>query len=172
MHGFPKLPGSSDWPRHSGLLCHITSLPGPGGTGDLGPAAYRFVAQLARAGQRAWQVLPIGPTGFGDSPYQTASVLGGNPLLISIDRLMEDGLLPAGITSLAPVETSEADFAAAQAYKWPLFERAFRKLFADVQHAALRAEFGEFAERERAWLDDYALFMAIKEAQGLRPWTE
>ncbi len=88
MHGFPKLPGSSDWPRHSGLLCHITSLPGPGGTGDLGPAAYRFVAQLARAGQRAWQVLPIGPTGFGDSPYQTASVLGGNPLLISIDRLM------------------------------------------------------------------------------------
>ena len=94
MHGQPTLPGSSDWPRHSGLLCHITSLPGPGGCGDLGPEAYRFLQQLARGGQRAWQVLPIGPTGFGDSPYQTASVLGGNPLFVSIDQLVADEFDP------------------------------------------------------------------------------
>ena len=160
MHGHAKLPGSSDWPRHSGLLLHITSLPGRGGCGDLGPAAYRFLDQLTRGGQRAWQVLPIGPTGFGDSPYQTASVLAGNPLLISIDKLVASGLL---------------DFAAAQAYKWPLFEAAFARLHSPESSddfAQLRRELAAFSAQEHRWLDDYALFMAIKEEQGLRPWTE
>lgn len=175
MHGHQKPPGSSNWPRHSGLLLHITSLPGRGGCGDLGPAAYRFLEQLTRGGQRAWQVLPIGPTGFGDSPYQTASVLAGNPLLISIDKLVDSGLLDASVLAQAPAESAQADFAAAQAYKWPLFEAAFARLHGPESSdgvAQLRRELAAFSAQEQSWLDDYALFMAIKEEQGLRPWTE
>ena len=174
MHGQPTLPGSSDWPRHSGLLCHITSLPGPSGCGDLGPEAYRFLHQLARGGQRAWQVLPIGPTGFGDSPYQTASVLGGNPLFVSIDQLVADGQLSAEVLRSAPVESAEADFAAAQAYKWPLLLRAFDRLRTDESPTLepLRRELAAFSSQQHTWLDDYALFMAIKEEQALRPWIE
>ncbi|MFO0654685.1 MAG: 4-alpha-glucanotransferase [Polyangia bacterium] len=174
MHGHPKLPGQSSWPRHSGLLLHITSLPGRGGCGDLGPSAYRFLDQLLRGGQRSWQVLPIGPTGFGDSPYQTASVLGGNPLFVSIDKLVEDGLLPSDVLDAAPAESATADFAAAQAYKWPLFERALQNLRAGQSEASMRLlrEFAAYVEAERSWLDDYALFMAIKEEQKLRPWTD
>jgi len=174
MHSHAKLPGSSNWPRHSGLLCHITSLPGRGGCGDLGPEAYRFLKQLARGGQRAWQVLPMGPTGFGDSPYQTASVLGGNPLFIGIDQLVSDGLLDGAALSEAPAESALADFAQAQAYKWPLFATAFERLHSETTAhlAQLRTELAAFSAQQQSWLDDYALFMAIKEAQGLRPWTE
>ncbi len=174
MLGHPALPGRSNWPRHSGLLLHITSLPGPGGCGDLGSSAYQFIEQLARGGQRAWQVLPIGPTGFGDSPYQTASVLGGNPLMLSIDKLVDEGLLPKEVLPRAPKEAALADFAAAQAYKWPLFERAFLTLRDEQGETAsrLRSELLAFARSESSWLDDYALFMAIKEEQQLRPWTE
>src|SRR3954467_14019311 len=82
--------------RESGILLHITSLPAPHGVGDLGPAAYRFVDFLARTGQQIWQVLPLGPTGYGNSPYQCYSAFGGNPLLISLEMLADDGLLQAG----------------------------------------------------------------------------
>jgi 4-alpha-glucanotransferase len=81
------------FPRESGILLHPTSLPGPHGIGDFGPAAFRFVEWLAAAGQRLWQVMPLGPTGYGDSPYASPSAFAGNPLLISLGWLTGDGLL-------------------------------------------------------------------------------
>src|SRR6478735_12372716 len=81
------------FPRASGALLHPTSLPGQFGIGDLGPSAFEFIEFLASAGQRLWQMLPLGPTGYGDSPYQCFSAFAGNPLLISLERLIEDGLL-------------------------------------------------------------------------------
>jgi 4-alpha-glucanotransferase len=88
--------------RASGILLHPTSLPGPYGIGDLGPAAYKFVDFLVAAGQTYWQILPLGPTGYGDSPYQTFSAFAGNPLLISPELLVEDGLFPATALDHAP----------------------------------------------------------------------
>src|ERR1700758_1454699 len=88
--------------RSAGILLHPTSLPGPYGIGDLGPEAYRFIDFLAAAGQRIWQVLPLGPTGYGDSPYQLFSAFAGNPLLISLDRLAEEDLLSRAELEAAP----------------------------------------------------------------------
>jgi 4-alpha-glucanotransferase len=167
--------------RHSGLLLHFTSLPGPGGVGDLGPEAHRFLGQLARGGQRAWQVLPIGPTGFGDSPYQTASVLAGNPLLLSMDALCESGLLDAADLRAAPPASARADYGAALAFKRPLLQKACVRLQA-AQHglatgtsadlSALGRDFAAYCAAEREWLDEYALFMAIKEECNQRPWMQ
>ena len=94
--------------RHSGLLLHFTSLPGPGGVGDLGPEAHKFLERLVRGGQRAWQVLPIGPTGYGDSPYQTASVIAGSPLLFSMEAQRARGLLDAADLKTAPPASAVA----------------------------------------------------------------
>src|SRR6266571_1805742 len=88
--------------RRSGILLHPTSLPGPHGSGDLGGAAHRFVRWLADAGQRVWQVLPLGPTGFGDSPYQALSSRAGNPLLVSLDALAREGGLETAALAAAP----------------------------------------------------------------------
>src|ERR1035441_7652232 len=93
---------SVTFPRSSGILLHPTSLPGRFGIGDLGPEAYGFVDFLAAAGQRIWQVLPLGPTGYGDSPYQLFSAFAGNPLLISLDGLAAEGLLTREELALAP----------------------------------------------------------------------
>ncbi|MFO0577980.1 MAG: 4-alpha-glucanotransferase [Polyangia bacterium] len=171
--------GASLWPRHSGLLLHITSLPGPGGCGDLGPEAHRFIERLVRARQRAWQVLPIGPTGFGDSPYQTASVQAGSPLLVSPQRLVDDGLLSHDdLRAAAPVPPSDvADFEAARAYRGYTFERAHEHLLR--ARSGLRPgleglvhEHDRFCAEERDWLEDWALFAALKEEQAERPWIE
>ena len=166
------LPSRSHWPRHSGLLLHISSLPGPGGLGDLGLAAHHFLSLLEAAGQRAWQVLPVGPTGFGDSPYQTSSSLGGHPLFVSIDGLVRLGLLPAEVLSLAPKEHPQADFVAAQNYKWPLLKEAHHTLQESNHHRSLRDDLQKFIYDEADWLTDFALFMAIKEEQEYRPWTQ
>lgn len=165
-------------PRHSGLLLHFTSLPGPGGCGDLGPEAHRFVEQLARAGQRAWQVLPLGPTGYGDSPYQTASIFAGNPILVSPQGLCDDGLLPAEELRELPPSSARADYGAAQTVRWRLFEQAARRLFGsdgelgDAQRAALRRDFDRYCEAQSDWLPDYTLFAAIKEEQGMAAWID
>jgi 4-alpha-glucanotransferase len=180
MSDFTSAPSLlSAWPRHSGLLLHFTSLPGGGGCGDLGPAARQFVQQLARAGQRAWQVLPIGPTGFGDSPYQTASVLAGNPLLVSPELLCADGLLDASDLSHAPPVSGRADYEVAHRYRWPLFNKACARLLAARFGLAQTAELGQlwrdfssFCATEAAWLEEYALFMALKEEHALAPWTQ
>ena len=99
------------FPRSSGILLHPTSLPGRFGIGDLGPEAYGFVDFLAAAGQKIWQVLPLGPTGFGDSPYQLFSAFAGNPLLISLDQLAEEGLLtPEELAAAPEFPADEVDY--------------------------------------------------------------
>src|SRR5258708_30519826 len=106
------------FPRSSGVLLHPTSLPGRFGIGDLGPSAFEFIDLLASAGQRLWQVLPLGPTGYGDSPYQCFSAFAGNPLLISLERLIEDGLLTetqAGHQQV--VQPGSVDYAAVIAHR-------------------------------------------------------
>lgn len=146
--------------RSSGVLAHVTSLPSPHGVGTMGKAAYDFVDFLAAARQTYWQVLPLGHTGFGDSPYQCFSAAAGNPYLIDLDLLVEDGLLTAAEVRAGDFEASpdEADFEQLADTRWPLFRKAYRR--ADD---ALRARIAAFREENAAWLPDYALFMALKE---------
>ena len=115
-------------PRRSGILLHPTSLPGRFGIGELGPEADRFADFLADAGQRLWQVLPLGPTGYGDSPYQCFSAFAGNPLLIGLDALVEDGWLSAADLQDTPeFPVGTVDYDAVAAFKLPLLDRAFRR---------------------------------------------
>jgi 4-alpha-glucanotransferase len=150
------------FPRSSGILLHPTSLPGRFGIGDLGVEAYRFVDFLKDAGQRLWQVLPLGPTGYGDSPYQCFSAFAGNPLLISLERLVEKGLLPASAlheTAIFPEE--ETHYGRVIPWKMDLLARAARNFLADAS-GETRARFDTFCAAQAEWLDDYALFMALK----------
>ena len=157
-------------PRASGILLHPTSLPGPYGIGDLGPAAYRFVDALAAAGQTYWQVLPLGPTGYGDSPYQTFSAFGGNPLLVSPERLVEEGLLPSTALDAVPAfPAGEVDYGPVIAYKKGLLDAAFDH-FDNHATPQQRDAVDAFAAEHAVWLDDFALFMALKDAHDGRPW--
>ncbi|GAC1347243.1 MAG: 4-alpha-glucanotransferase [Myxococcales bacterium] len=154
--------------RASGVLLHPTSLPGPHGNGDLGPAAVAFADLLASARQRFWQMLPVGPSGYGNSPYSALSAFAGNPLLVSLERLVEDGLLD----QLPPAvrNTGRVDYALSGALRG----RALRQAFARFQSAARfkrdRAALQAFSEAQAHWLTDFALYSAIKERQGQRPW--
>jgi 4-alpha-glucanotransferase len=157
--------------RSSGVLLHPTSLPGGYGIGDLGPAALEFVDLLAVAKQRLWQVLPLGPTGYGDSPYQCFSAFAGNPLLISPDRLIDDGLLTAADVGAAfrrPTDT--VDFPAVIAHRESLWPRVLERFDAPGT-APMRERFERFCRTEAHWLTDFALFMAVKAAHGQAPWT-
>jgi 4-alpha-glucanotransferase len=159
-------------PRRSGILLHPTSLPGRFGIGELGPEAHRFADFLAGAGQRLWQVLPLGPTGYGDSPYQCFSAFAGNPLLISLEALVEDGWLKGADLEGAPeFPQDNVDYDAVAAFKLPLLDRAFRSFEATAAPAA-RSAFDAFREANAAWLDDYALFMAVKAAHDGAVWTQ
>ena len=151
------------FPRSSGILLHPTSLPGRFGVGDLGPEAYRYVDFLASAGQRIWQVLPLGPTGYGDSPYQLFSAFAGNPLLISLDRLADDGYLaPAELESVPTFPADKVDYGPVIRFKMPLLRLAYERF----RTSGPPEEFGEFRARHGRWLNDYALFMALKQAHG------
>jgi 4-alpha-glucanotransferase len=157
--------------RSSGILLHPTSLDGPFGIGDLGPEAHRFVDFLAEAGQTLWQVLPLGPTGYGDSPYQCFSTLAGNPLLLSPQKLHEQGLLEAGELSEARRSaTGQVDFAGVIPEKMALLERAARRFLASGSGADRQA-FESFCTGNAAWLEDFALFMALKQVHGSGVWT-
>jgi 4-alpha-glucanotransferase len=158
-------------PRASGLLLHPTSLPGPHGIGDLGTGAAAFVDFLAAARQRWWQVLPLGPTSFGNSPYQSPSTFAGNPLLISLDGLVADGLLDAAEVDRAATDAARVDYGAVIAHKQPLLRVAARRLCAG-RAADLAADNARFRTAEAAWLEDFALFMALKEAHGGIAWRE
>ena len=159
-------------PRASGILLHPTSLPGPYGIGDLGPSAYRFVDVLAAAEQSYWQILPLGPTGYGDSPYQTFSAFAGNPSLVSPQLLVDDGLLPAPALDDAPsFPTDRVDYGRVIPYKRRLLEQAFAHYLRDGSPEARRAV-EDFAAANRSWLAPFALFMALKDAHDGRPWTE
>ncbi len=160
------------FPRASGLLLHPTSLPGPYGIGDLGPEAFSFVDLLVESGQRYWQMLPLGPTGYGDSPYQSFSVFAGNTLLISPDLLIEEGLATAKDIKLSTgFPTGRVDYGAAYEWKASLFQKAFAN-FKESGTAELQKEFADFIDTNRWWLDDYALFRSIKASQDHRPWYE
>src|SRR6478736_3265490 len=149
------------FPRGSGILLHPTSLPGEFGTGDLGPEAIRFIDQLKTAGQAYWQILPLGPTGYGDSPYQSPSAFAGNPLLISPNELVADGLLAgADIENIPNFPTDRADFTAVAKWKNEILSTAFQR-FTKTSDTQLREEFAGFCERHSVWLDDYALYRAI-----------
>jgi 4-alpha-glucanotransferase len=147
--------------RASGLLLHVTSLPSPYGIGDVGPAAVAWVDRLHEAGQRWWQVLPLGPTGYGDSPYQSLSSFAGNPLLISPDWLIEDGLLRASDCAGRSFSAVAVDFDAVKRFKYAVLETAWRN-FSTGARSDLRLTFEHFGYAQAHWLDDYALFHALK----------
>ena len=146
-------------PRGAGILLPISSLPSPYGIGTLGKEAFKFIDMLVSAGQRYWQVLPVGPTSFGDSPYQSFSAFAGNPYFIDLDTLVEEGLLKKEeITKQFWGERAdEVDYAAIYQVRFEVLRQAFlRSDFEDSR------EYKEFAEENRYWLDDYSLYMALK----------
>ena len=153
------------FPRSSGLLLHVTSLPAPFGIGDFGAAAYRFVDFLAESGQSLWQVLPLGPTSSGNnhSPYVALSAFAGSPLLISLEALVEDRLLPSSaLGEISTLPEGAADYDQASFQKFPMLRIASER-FASLTAHPWSAAFAEFCDRQRWWLDDYALFMALRE---------
>ena len=157
--------------RASGIILHPTSLPGPYGNGDVGPEAFRWVDFLAKAGSTLWQVLPLGPTAYGDSPYQCFSAFAGNPYLISPDRLLEDGLLmPEDLANRPEFHAGQVDYGAVIPWKLALLDRAYARFEAQAP-ASLAAEFRAFQDAQSAWLDDFALFMALKDAHNGAPWV-
>ncbi len=158
--------------RSAGVLLHPTSLPGPYGIGDLGPQAYRWVDWLASTGCHWWQVLPLGPTGYGDSPYQCFSAVAGNPLLISPDLLLKDGLLTEDDLADRPdFPADRVEYGPVIHWKFALLDRAYAQYTAQAPQA-LQTEFEDFQHQEFSWLSDFALFMSIKEAQGGVSWSE
>jgi 4-alpha-glucanotransferase len=162
--------------RQSGILLHPTSLPGRFGIGSFNQAAYEWVDFLHRTRQTLWQVLPLGPTGYGDSPYQSFSSFAGNPYLISLERMVEEGLLdPAELEQAPDFPASHVDYGAIYHWKLPLLRRAAGRFREQSSHAANRSllgDFNHFCATHAAWLDDFALFMAVKDAHGGAPWTE
>jgi 4-alpha-glucanotransferase len=158
--------------RASGLLLHISSLPSAYGIGDLGPAAFRFADFLTRTNQRLWQMLPVGPIGPGASPYSSPSTFAGNPLFISPALLVENGLLTeADLASLAELPRDHVDYARLVPRKREALHAAFRRFQADASPVDAH-RFEQFRNRESAWLDDYALYAALKEAHDGAAWTE
>ncbi len=158
------------FPRSSGVLLHPTSLPGPYGIGELGPEARRFADFLRDSGQHIWQVLPLGPTGYGDSPYQCFSAFAGNPLLVSLDTLAEDGYLsPRDLNERPEFPAGNVDFGSVIAWKIPLLRKAYQ---AFQKRAPVEQEaFAAFCCNSAGWLDEFALFMALKEANNNVMWT-
>jgi len=150
--------------RASGVLLHVTSLPSPYGIGDVGPAAMAWIDRLYDAGQSFWQALPLGPTGYGDSPYQALSSFAGNALLISPDWLIEDELLHAS-DAAGRSFPAEVDFDAVKRFKYALIATAWKNFSAGAR-ADLRPAFEEFGRSQAHWLDDYATFRALKEKYG------
>ncbi len=151
--------------RSSGVLVHPTSLPGPTGIGDIGPDAHRWIDQLGAMGCALWQVLPLGPTGYADSPYQSFSSFAGNPNLISPSALVEDGLLET--SDLDPTPTFPAgrvDYGLLIPWKRRLIDTAFERFGSD-------SDFETFKQDNRTWLDDFALFMTLKDMYGGSAWT-
>ena len=157
--------------RSAGVLLHPTSLPGPYGIGDLGPAARTWVDSLARAQQQWWQILPLGPTGYGDSPYQCFSAFAGNPNLISPQLLVDDGLLESGDVANVHFPAEHVDYGAIIPFKYGILAQAWER-FQGGRAAALKEAFDSFKRTNAGWLDDYALFMALKEAHGGKSWHE
>ena len=157
-------------PRSSGILLHPTSLPGPYGIGDLGEEAYRFVDFLQRSKTSFWQTLPLGPTGFGDSPYQSFSTFAGNPYLISPNLLLKENLLTAAdFSEDMDFPRDFVDYERVIGWKLTLLERAYLRFTRDPKLA--RRDFDIFRAENTFWVEDYALFMALKKAHGGGSWS-
>jgi 4-alpha-glucanotransferase len=156
--------------RASGVLLHPTSLPGAHGCGDVGPEARAFARWLRDAEQRWWQMLPVGPVGYGNSPYSAHSAFAGSPLLVSLDRLVEDGLLPRRtLADAPPFPSGRVDYAAARAWR----EQHLRTAFAAfAKRTSDHGPFEVFCAENAAWLEDFALYTAIKRAHGERSWID
>ena len=155
--------------RRSGVLMPVFSLPGEYGIGCFSRQAYRFVDFLAEAGQSYWQLLPLGPTSYGDSPYQSFSTFAGNPYFISLEELIGQGLLTVEECQSANLESDpeKIDYAALYERRFPLLRRAFER--GEIEKMP---DFQCFVEDNAFWLEDYALFMALKDAHGGRSFTE
>src|SRR5213593_1460443 len=151
--------------RASGILLHVTSLPSRYGIGDVGPAAAAWVDRLHEAGQTWWQTLPLGPTGYGDSPYQSLSSFAGNPLLISPDWLIEDELVEPTDCAGGSFSETAVDFDAVKRFKYALLGTAW-KSFGTGARSDLHLGFERFGQEKAHWLDDYALFSALKARYG------
>jgi 4-alpha-glucanotransferase len=156
--------------RASGILLHPTSLPGPDGIGDLGPEAYHWIDFLSKSHCRLWQVLPLGPTGYGDSPYQCFSAFAGNPYLISPTLLLDQDLLTrVDFNDRPEFPQAEVDFGNAIKWKIALLDRAFER-FKNSSLLELNKGYRSFCKSNEDWLEDFSLFMAIKESQGGVSW--
>lgn len=158
--------------RCAGILLHPTSLPGEFGIGELGREAFRFVDWLARAQQRVWQVLPLGPTGFADSPYAGFSAFAGNPLLISLQRLQDESLLEQDdFVDYPSLPTDRVDYGALIPAKMGILRRAYErwKIRSDEM---VKRQLEAFQKEHAFWLDDFALFMALKQVYGGKAWVE
>ncbi|AYD40789.1 4-alpha-glucanotransferase [Clostridium fermenticellae] len=155
--------------RSSGILMHITSLPNPYGIGTFGKEAYEFVDFLAKAGQSYWQILPIGPTGYGDSPYQSFSTFAGNPYFIDLDLLREQELLKKEDYENVDFGNSpeRVDYKKIFNNKLPILRIAFKN-----SKKKYKNEIEEFKAENKAWLEDYALYMAVKSNFALKSWQE
>lgn len=155
--------------RSSGVLMHISSLPAPYGIGTMGQQARVFVDFLQKSGQRYWQILPICPTGYGDSPYQTFSTFAGNPYFIDLDMLMEAGLLEKSEydTIVWGSTPEKVDFGILYEKRYPVLQKAAKRF---LEHTPKKYEI--FCIEQSAWLDDYALFMTLKNVHGGKPWQE
>src|SRR5512134_1119586 len=147
--------------RASGLLLHITSLPSPYGIGDVGPTAVNWIDRLSDAGQSWWQALPLGPTGYGDSPYECLSSFAGNELLISPDGLIDDGLLRAADCAGQSFSPTAVEYEKVVPFKVRMLETAWSRFSAGAR-PDLRPAYEQFCQAHGHWLDDYALFLALK----------
>jgi 4-alpha-glucanotransferase len=158
--------------RSSGLLLHITSLPGKYGIGTMGKEAFAFVDFLEKAGQKIWQILPLGHTGYGDSPYQCFSAFAGNPLLIDLDLLVKNGFLAnPDLPKDKNFNDDNVDFGRVFTYKYPILRKAFKR-FKENQNQKVKEDYRQFVEESRIWLDDYAFFMALKDHFGGKSWSQ
>lgn len=157
--------------RECGILMPVSSLPGPYGIGCFGKEALKFVDFLANAGQKIWQILPLSPTGYGDSPYQSCSAFAGNPYFIDLDALHEEGLISAALLRKTPFgeEAGRVDYGTMYNSRYAVLREAYANWRAAE---ADRADFAAFAAENAAWLDDYAMYMAVKVANGMKSWME
>jgi 4-alpha-glucanotransferase len=155
--------------RSSGILLHITSLPGKYGIGTMGNEAFDFVDFLVESGQKLWQILPLGHTGYGDSPYQCFSAFAGNPLLIDLDKLVEEGFLNEADLPDFDFLDEEVDFGLITTYKPKVLKASFTK-FSHNNSKTNKVRFENFCKKNKLWLNDYALFMALKDHFHGKSW--